>query len=267
MVIAKKPDQLRIVAIIPARYAATRFPGKVLAPILGKPMLRWVFEQTKKSAYLDDVWIATDHQEVQAVAESFGARVILTSPTARSGTDRIAEAVEKEPVDIVVNVQGDEPMIDPGAIDAAIEPLLTDDQLQVSTLVRPAQSLEEMQDIHTARVIFDQNHFAIYFTRGIIPYNRDETDWSLWLNHFKYFQHIGLYVYRKEFLLKFAGWEESQLEKIEKLEQLRILEHGYKIKVVETDYVPICVDVPEDILRVETALSKYLKSKRLGTGD
>ena len=248
---------MRIVAVIPARYAATRFPGKVLAPILGKPMLQWVFEQTQKAACLDDVWIATDHPEVQRVAESFGARVILTSPTARSGTDRIAEAVEMEPVDIVVNVQGDEPMIDPGAIDAAIEPFFTDEQLQVSTLVRPAQSLEEMQDINTARVIFDQNHFAIYFTRGIIPYNRDEPDRSHWLDHFKYFQHVGLYVYRKEFLLKFAGWEESQLEKIEKLEQLRILEHGYKIKVVETDYVPICVDVPEDIPRVERVLGAY----------
>ncbi len=264
---AKKPDQLRIVAVIPARYAATRFPGKVLAPILGKPMLQWVFEQTKKSAYLDDVWIATDHPKVQAVAESFGARVILTSPAARSGTDRIAEAVKTEPVDIVVNVQGDEPMIDPGAIDAAIEPLFTDEGLQVSTLARPAQSLKEMQDVNTARVIFDQNHFAIYFTRGIVPYNRDETDWSLWLNQFKYFQHVGLYVYRKEFLLKFAGWEESELEKIEKLEQLRILEHGYKIRVVETNYVPICVDVPEDISRVETVLGNDLKSKRLGTGD
>ena len=255
----EKPDHLRIVAVIPARYAATRFPGKVLAPILNKPMFQWVFEQAKKSLLLDDVWVATDHPEVQKVAESFGARVIMTSSTARTGTDRIAEAVEAEPVDIVVNIQGDEPMIDARAIDAAIEPFFSDDQLQVSTLARPAQSLEEMQDINTARVIFDQNHFAIYFTRGIVPYNLSEADQTRWLDQFKYFQHVGIYVYRKEFLLKFAGWEESQLEKIEKLEQLRILEHGYKIKVVETDYVPICVDVPEDIPRVESAL-KHIQS-------
>ncbi len=257
----QKPADWRIVAVIPARYAATRFPGKVLAPILGKPMVQWVFERTKQSRYVDAVWIATDHPEVKRVAEGFGARVILTSPNARSGTDRIAEAVQNVPVDIVVNIQGDEPMIEAGAVDKAIEPFFNDDRLQVSTLVRPAQNLEEVEDVNTARVIFDRNHDAIYFTRGIVPYNRDLPDRTQWLAHFQYFQHVGVYVYRKEFLLKFAAWPETPLEKIEKLEQLRILEHGYKIRVVESDYVPICVDVPEDIPRVEAILKKEVQSE------
>lgn len=250
----EKPKDLRIVAVIPARYAATRFPGKVLAPILGKPMIQWVYERAGGAAYLDDVWIATDHPKVRAAAESFGAHVIMTSPEARSGTDRIAEAVREETVDIVVNIQGDEPMIDARAVDAAIEPFFEDPDLQVSTLIRPAQNWEEMKDIHTVRVIFDQNHDALYFTRGIVPYNRDESDQKRWLEEFKYFQHVGVYVYRKDFLLQFAEWDETPLEKIEKLEQLRILENGYKIKSVETDYRPICVDVPEDIPRVEAVM-------------
>ena len=256
----QKPAGLRIVAVIPARYAATRFPGKVLAPILGKPMVQWVFEKMNRSRFVDAVWIATDHAEVKRVAEGFGAKVILTSPNARSGTDRVAEAVRDVSVDIVVNIQGDEPMIDAGAVDKAIEPFFNDEALQVSTLVRPAQGLEEMEDINTARVIFDQNHDAIYFTRGIVPYNRDLPDKRQWLAHFRYFQHVGVYVYRKEFLLKFAGWPETPLEKVEKLEQLRILEHGYKIRVVESDYVPICVDVPGDVPRVEAMLKREIEA-------
>jgi 3-deoxy-manno-octulosonate cytidylyltransferase (CMP-KDO synthetase) len=256
----QKPENLRIVAVIPARYAASRFPGKVLTPILGKPMVQWVFERMRRSRYIDAVWVATDHPDVQSVAEGFGARVMMTSPEARSGTDRIAEAVRDVPVDIVVNIQGDEPMIDAGAVDKAIEPFFSDGTLQVSTLVRPAQNLEEMEDVNTARVIFDRNHDAIYFTRGIVPYNRDLRDKRQWLAHFRYFQHVGVYVYRKEFLLRFAGWPQTPLEKIEKLEQLRILEHGYNIRVVESDYVPICVDVPEDVPRVEALLKKEIHS-------
>ena len=256
-----KPNALRILAVIPARYAASRFPGKVLAPILQKPMVQWVFERVSRSHYIDEVWVATDHPKVREVVEGFGARVVMTSPAARSGTDRIAEAVRHVPADIIVNIQGDEPMIDAGAVDKAIEPLFHDDTIRVSTLVRPAQNLEEMEDVNTARVIFDQNHNAIYFTRGIIPYNRDVADRRRWLSEFTYFQHVGVYVYRKDFLLTFAAWPETPLEKIEKLEQLRILEHGYKIHVVESDYVPICVDVPEDIPRVEAILRKELETR------
>jgi 3-deoxy-manno-octulosonate cytidylyltransferase (CMP-KDO synthetase) len=243
-----------IVGVIPARYKSTRLPGKPLLDIAGKPMIQHTYEHARKAALLDRVIVATDDERIVAAVKQFGGEVVLTRDNVKTGTDRIALATKPMECDIVVNIQGDEPLIHPEMIDAAIQPLISDESIQVSTLVRRIETVWEFVDIGIPKVVFDKNNFALYFTRAIIPFMRDEQNVEQWLKKFSYYKHIGLYVYRKDFLMSFTEMEESSLEKTEKLEQLRILENGYKIKCVVTEHDSISVDTKEDLERVREML-------------
>jgi len=241
-----------IAGVIPARYASTRFPGKPLVMIDGKSMIQRVYEQSQKCRSVSKVLVATDDKRIFDHVRSFGGEAVMTSVKHRSGTDRINEAVKNIKCDIVVNIQGDEPFIHPGNIDKAIEPFLKDKKLNVSTLAIKFKDLSEIKDPNVVKVIFDINNYAIYFSRGILPYDKDligsvnERSTTK-----KYYKHIGLYVYRKSFLSEFVKMKKSYLEETEKLEQLRILENGEKIKVILTNKNSTAVDTPEDLLLIK----------------
>jgi 3-deoxy-manno-octulosonate cytidylyltransferase (CMP-KDO synthetase) len=240
-----------IVGVIPARYGSTRFEGKVLADLAGKPMIQWVYERAKQSKTLDELFVAVDDPRVQSVVEGFGGKAILTGMHHKSGTDRIAEVVEKMAADIIVNIQGDQPLIDPNMIDEAVQPMIDNPEIQMSTLKREIEE-DEFGDPGVVKVVVDENNFALYFSRSLIPY-------PLYEESMRVYEHVGLYVYRKDFLLEISKMPQGYLEKIESLEQLRVLEKGYKILVVETkmDKVAgISVDTPEDLERVERIIEK-----------
>lgn len=228
----------KIIGVIPARYASSRFPGKPLAVINGKSMIRWVYEQAFHSEYLNDIIVATDDRRILNEVLGFGGNAVLTSKKHKSGTDRIVEAIKGVKCDIVVNIQGDEPFIEPEVIDSAIKPLLKDRNLNVSTLVFPFT--DNVEDENKVKVVFDNNNYAIYFSRSVIPNNSRNK------SNIIYYKHLGLYVYRKEFLMKFSKTNQSDIEKAEKLEQLRILSLGEKIKVVITEFDSISIDTPKD---------------------
>lgn len=250
-----------VLGMIPARYASTRLPGKVLLELAGKPMIQRVYERCRQAALLDDVLVATDDERVREAVDSFGGRVEMTGCGHCSGTDRLAEVAGRIDCDVIVNVQGDEPMIAPEAIDAAVRPFLSDDTLQMGTIATPIDDREEHVDPATVKVVVDADGYALYFSRAPIPYFRlaaDETDPDSPRRHpasgMRPLKHIGLYVYRREMLLWYAGLEPSGLEQTERLEQLRVLEAGRRIRVVAVDYSPIGVDTPEDLKRVRDLL-------------
>jgi 3-deoxy-manno-octulosonate cytidylyltransferase (CMP-KDO synthetase) len=234
----------KILGVIPARFASSRFPGKVLAQISSKSMLQHVFERASLARYLTTTMIATDDERVYEVARSFGARVVMTRADHVSGTDRVAEAASAENAELVVNIQGDEPLIDPAAIDAAILPLAHDPEIVMGTLKKAIADPREVTDPNVVKVVTDRNGDAIYFSRCPIPYERDQARSG---THFK---HIGLYVYRRDFLLGYSSLPVGPLEQAERLEQLRALENGYRIRVVETEFESLGVDTPEDLDRV-----------------
>ncbi|HDQ45966.1 MAG TPA: 3-deoxy-manno-octulosonate cytidylyltransferase [bacterium] len=244
----------QIVGVIPARWASSRLPGKPLTDLAGKPMIRHVVERVSQARLLDEVIVATDDARILQVVEDFGGRAVMTDPGLASGTDRVAEAVRSLDADIVVNIQGDEPLIPARAVDEAARILLDDPSVEMGTLVTAFRSAEELFSPHTAKVVTDDSGFALYFSRSPIPFCRDASDPSVWLKRGVYRKHIGIYVYRKTFLLRFAGWKPGRLEEAEKLEQLRALAHGVRIRVAETEYDPVCVDTPEDAERVRTLL-------------
>ena len=240
-----------IVGVIPARYGSSRFEGKVLADIAGKPMIQWVYERAKQSKTLDELFVAVDDPRVQSAVEGFGGKAILTGAHHKSGTDRIAEVVEKMAADLIVNIQGDQPLIDPNMIDEAVGPMIDNPEIQMSTLKREIEK-DEYDDPGVVKVVVDENDFAIYFSRSLIPY-------PLYEENMRVYEHVGLYVYRKDFLLEISKIPQGYLEKIESLEQLRVLEKGYKILVVETKMdkaAGISVDTPEDLERVERLIEK-----------
>jgi 3-deoxy-manno-octulosonate cytidylyltransferase (CMP-KDO synthetase) len=240
----------RTVVVIPARYGSSRLPGKPLLDICGKPMIQHVVERASKSTLVERVIVATDDQRIADVVQGFGGEAVMTSPDCRSGTDRIAEVVRSMTgVDIVVNVQGDEPLLPPSMIDDAIRPLWDDPMILVGTLVRPIRSFAELTDPAVPKVALDNNKRCLFFTRSPIPYGRDLPQES-WLEHHAYFRHIGLYVFRRAFLLRFASLEQTPLERAEQLEQLRILEHGYAIHAAVTLEESMAVDTPDDLERV-----------------
>ncbi len=251
-----KEAAITAVGIIPARYASTRFPGKPLAAIAGRPMIYWVYQQAVKARRLQDVLVATDDERIVRAVESFGGKAVLTSPRHATGTDRIAEVATNLNVSVIVNIQGDEPLIAPEAIDRLVEAFAADPSVRMATLCRRAQDVEEIFDPNTVRVVFDRNGDALYFSRAPIPYNRDARSREEWLSQTVYYQHIGVYAYKRDFLLELAGLPQSPLERAEKLEQLRVLENGHRIRVVETDYRPVCVDVPEDVAKVELLMKE-----------
>lgn len=239
---------MTVTGIIPARYSSTRLPGKPLILIHGKPMIQRVYEQSKKSKLLSRVIVATDDQRIFDFVASFGGEVMMTSDKHVSGTDRLAEAVKMINCDIVVNVQGDEPFIDPNNIDIAIEPLLKDRMLNVSTLAFKITNPLDLENENKVKVVLDKNNFALYFSRNYIPFDMEHNPARVWtLKDRKFYKHIGLYVYRKSFLIRFSKMKKSYLEEVEKLEQLRILENGERIKVVITKKDSVSIDTAEDI--------------------
>ena len=233
----------RILGVIPARFASTRFPAKALARISGKSMLEHVFERASRARYLTSVVIATDDQRIYDEAKRFGAPVCMTRADHLSGTDRVAEVASVDDAQIVVNIQGDEPLIDPGAIDAAVLSILDHPEIPMGTLKKRIEDPAEIDNPNVVKVVTNFAGDAIYFSRATIPYLRGGES----LTRFK---HIGLYVYRRDFLLSYSDLPVGPLEKAERLEQLRALENGYSIRVAETEYESIGVDTPEDFERV-----------------
>ena len=239
---------MTVTGIIPARYSSTRLPGKPLHLIQGKPMIQRVYEQSRKSKLLNRVVVATDDKRIYDCVKDFGGEVMMTSEKHISGTDRLAEAVKLINCDIVVNIQGDEPFIDPKNIDIAIEPLLKDRLLNVSTLAFKITDPLDLENENKVKVVLDKNDYALYFSRNYIPFDMEHNPAKVWtLKDRKFYKHIGLYVYRKSFLLRFSKMKKSYLEGVEKLEQLRILENGDKIKVVITKKDSVSIDTMEDI--------------------
>jgi 3-deoxy-manno-octulosonate cytidylyltransferase (CMP-KDO synthetase) len=240
---AKGNKGLVVIGVIPARYGSTRLPAKALAMIHGKPMIQHVYERCLKAKLLNEVLVATDDKRIFDAVINFGGNVTMTSKTHKSGTDRIGEAVKNIKFDVVVNIQGDEPMIAPDNIDKAIKPLIQDKGINVSTLCYRISDIKEINNPNVVKVVLDSNSNALYFSRSVIPFNRDNPK----TDHYK---HIGLYVYRKDYLMKLIKMEPSKLELIEKLEQLRILESGKKIKVIETKIDSHSVDTPTDLSKI-----------------
>ncbi len=246
----------QVVGVIPARFASSRFPGKVMARIAGKTMIQRVYEQAKKSKLLDKLFVAADDTRIIGHVQSFGGLAVMTSIHHKSGTDRIAEAVEKIPADIVVNIQGDQPLLDPLMIDEAIQPLLDDSTIPMSTIKTRITRADDLNNPNIVKVVVDKFDFALYFSRSLVPFPRDNKD------RIEAFEHLGLYVYRKDFLLEYAKMSPGYLEQIEMLEQLRVLEMGYKIKVIETKSQSFAkggfsVDTPEDRERVEKYILEH----------
>ena len=241
-----------VIGIIPARYSSTRFQGKVLADILGKPMIQRVWERAKQAAVLDDLIIACDDERVARVAEEFGAKVAFTAKGHASGTDRICEVINPLDVKIVINIQGDEPLIHPTMIDAVARALLDDSSISMATVMKNIEEPRVINDPNVVKVVIDKNNFAVYFSRSPIPFHAEESEIKLPI----YFKHIGLYGYTKDFLFIYKNLPVSYLERVECLEQLRVLEEGFRIKVIETKYDTIGVDTPEDLEKVKEYLQK-----------
>lgn len=238
---------MKTIGVIPARWGSTRFEGKVLADIAGKPMIQHVWERASECKNLDGVIIACDHENVKIVAESFGAKAVLTSPDHACGTDRIAEVVEDMDVEIVVNIQGDEPLIRPHAIDDLVLAISEDENCPMATMIRVMDDSNDISDPNVVKVIIDTHGNAIYFSRSKIPFERDA-------GNAVFYKHFGIYAFRKNFLFQFKDMPQGMLEKAEKLEQLRAIENGYKIKTVLTQSDSVGVDTLEDLKKVEKML-------------
>jgi 3-deoxy-manno-octulosonate cytidylyltransferase (CMP-KDO synthetase) len=238
----------KILGVIPARYASSRFPGKALATLDSRTMLEHVHERVSMARYLTSVVIATDDERISDAARRFGARVRMTRPEHVSGTDRVAEVASAyEDAELIVNIQGDEPLIDPNAIDAAVIPLLEEPAIPMGTLKKKIEDPAEITDPNVVKVVTDRFENAIYFSRATIPFSRDGQPVPI-------YKHIGLYVYRRDFLLRYSELPMGPLEQIERLEQLRAVENGFKIRVVETDYECMGVDTPADLERVRALI-------------
>jgi len=248
----------KILGVIPARFHSTRFPGKVLATLASKPMVQHVYERASLSKLLTSTIIATDSELVFDAAQRFGARVRMTSPHHATGSDRVAEIAATEDADLIVNIQGDEPLIDPGAIDAAIQPMLDHPQMRMATLKKKIHDPREIADLNTVKVVTDLTGHALYFSRSPIP-GRAHASAPMPV-HYK---HIGLYVYERLFLLNYSALPTGPLEKSERLEQLRALENGYRIRVVETEYDSLGVDTPEDLHRVSLILENLILENQI----
>lgn len=240
---------MRIAGIIPARYSSTRFPAKVLQDIKGKSMVRRVYEQCRKTRLLNEIIVATDHEKVYVEAESFEAKVIMTGAEHPSGTDRCFEAASKMELtpDYVINIQCDQPLIDPAQVDALAETL--DGEVEIATLARKIENNEELFNPGEAKIVLNNQQEALYFSRSPIPYLRDVPR-EEWAEEDCFYKHIGMYAYRYDILEKITRLSVSDLEKAESLEQLRWLQNGYRIKVVETNIDTICIDTPEDLERL-----------------
>jgi len=244
-----------VIGVIPARYSSKRFEGKVLASILGKPMIQHVWERAKQALLLEDLIIACDDERVAKVASEFGAKVVFTAKAHTSGTDRICEVINPLDIKIVINIQADEPLVHPTMIDSLASSLMENSSLCMVTLMKRIEDSKEITDLNVVKVVTDKDSFALYFSRTPIPHQAENSK----IKEPVYYKHIGLYGYTKDFLFVYKNLPISDLEETEMLEQLRVLEEGYRIKVLETRYDTIGVDTPEDLKRVE----EYLRTHKL----
>ncbi|MHB8158732.1 MAG: 3-deoxy-manno-octulosonate cytidylyltransferase [Desulfocucumaceae bacterium] len=245
---------MKTIGIIPARYGSARFPGKPLADIRGRPMIWHVYQRCLKAKYLEQLLVATDDKRIYDCVTAFGGRAMMTSKKHRSGTDRIAEALRKlegrgPKYGVIINIQGDEPLIDPKAIDLLAKTMSEDKGIEMATLAGSFTDRDDLSSPNTAKVVADGRGYALYFSRSVIPGSRTG---DLRLSNYR--KHIGIYTYRRDTLFKLISWPQSALEKAEKLEQLRALEHGVKIKMIKTSYRPQAVDTKEDLARINKIL-------------
>jgi 3-deoxy-manno-octulosonate cytidylyltransferase (CMP-KDO synthetase) len=242
----------KVVVVIPARYGSTRLPGKPLVMLAGKTMIQRVFERAKLAKLANRVIVATDDERIVKAVEAFGGEARMTRPDHRTGTERVAEVAAHVEGDVFVNVQGDEPLLDPAAVDAAIASLLEEPQASISTVATPIKSPGDIMDPNVVKTVLDFEGNAIYFSRAPIPWVRD-TGNKVLARHLK---HLGLYVFEREALLEYPTLPPGELERIEQLEQLRWMENGWKIRVAEVEHDAVSVDVPEDVARVEKLLQR-----------
>ncbi len=251
---------MKTVVIIPSRYASVRLPAKPLALIRGRTLIARVYQRARLAEGIDEIYVATDHPGIAAEVEGFGGKVLMTSPDCPSGTDRVAQAAEQLALEdgIIINVQGDEPLIEPSVISALATAMKNDDSIRVATPIARLLKVEELTNPSIVKVILNTKRDALYFSRQWIPYARDVDEMNLhgWLDTHPCYKHIGVYAYRSEALKQFVALGESPLERAEKLEQLRLLEAGIPIRCVEVEYESVAVDTPEDILRVEQMIDE-----------
>ncbi len=245
---------MKYIAIIPARYASTRFPGKPLALLGGKTVIQRVYEQA--TSVLDEAWVATDDERIQKAVEQFGGRVVMTRADHKSGTDRIEEAAEKigTDADVIINIQGDEPFVQPSQIKTLMQ-LFDNADTQIGTLGKRFEDMAAVNNPNSPKIATDRQGFALYFSRSVIPYVRG-AEQAEWLSRFPYLKHLGIYAYRREVLHEITQLPQSPLELAESLEQLRWLENGYRIRVGLTDAETVGIDTPEDLQRAETFLKE-----------
>ena len=234
---------MKILAVIPARYESSRFPGKPLVELHGKPMIQHVYERVQQVPSVGQVLVATDDERIINAVRAFGGQACMTSPDHPTGTDRIVEVIQNQPCEWVLNVQGDEPTIAPDVLETLIQRALADGSCPMATLVFRSDDPNTWRDPHVVKAVLAQNHQALYFSRSPVPYARDQVFRGCW-------KHFGVYLYRRDFLLEFANWPSTPLEQQEQLEQLRVLENGYSILCVESPVDSIGVDVPEDLTHV-----------------
>ena len=244
---------MKFIGLIPARYASTRFPGKPLALLGGKPVIQRVYEQV--TSVLDDACVATDDERIYNCVKEFGGKVVMTRTDHKSGTDRIEEAIEKigGDYDVIVNIQGDEPFIQRSQIETVCS-CFDDEETQIATLGKPFTSMDAVANPNSPKIVVDNNNFAMYFSRSIIPFVRGKEQ-TEWLDHYPFLKHLGIYAYRREVLRKITQLPQSSLEIAESLEQLRWLQTGFKIKVGLTDIETVGIDTPEDLERAERELA------------
>ena len=245
-------NQPKVIVVIPARYGSTRLPGKPLISLAGKPMIQRVVGRVRLAKRADRVIVATDDQRIVKAVQGFGGEARMTRTEHRTGTERVAEVAAHDEGEVFVNVQGDEPLLDPHALDVAVNSLLEEPQASISTLATPIKTPGDIMDPNAVKTVLDFDGNAIYFSRAPIPWVRDTTS-KIQVRHLK---HLGLYVFQREALLEYPTLPQGELERIEQLEQLRWLENGWKIRVAEVVYDAVSVDVPEDVARVEKLLQK-----------
>jgi len=258
----------RAIGIIPARYGSTRLPGKPLVLLGGKPLIYWVWKQAGRAKSLTEVLVATDDSRVKRAVEEFGGKAVLTSVSFASGSDRVAAVARNLNYDIVVNIQGDEPLIDFSAIDQVVSLLKADEDAEMATLMSPITDLQELLNPNVVKVVTDQRGYAVYFSRAPLPYPRVKGLPHLGLHELieqrpellkHFYRHVGMYAYRSDFLKSFAKWGPSRLELLEDLEQLRAIEHGAKIKVGESRAITLGIDTPEDLERIRSLVGNNPK--------
>ena len=250
---------MKFIGIIPARYASTRFPGKPLALLGGKPVIQHVYKQA--SSVLEEAYVATDDERIFKYVEQFGGRAVMTRADHKSGTDRIEEAAEKigTMADVIINIQGDEPFVQKSQL-KTLKELFKFTETQIGTLGKRFESMEAAMNPNSPKIVTDKRGFALYFSRSVIPFVRG-VDQQQWLDHFPYLKHLGLYAYRREVLREITKLPQSPLELAESLEQLRWLENGYRIRVGLTDVETVGIDTPEDLQRAEVFLKSLLKNQ------